>query len=568
MKNIFRILLCLLVCSCSAPTTEEKRMQEAEDLMKTQPDSSLTLLSSIDRRNLTSKQQAEFALLYSQALDKNYIDTDNDSLIAVAMDYFIDHGDDKHKAKTYYYYAVIQENGGKMHEAIASLFKAEECVDNTDEEHMKFLIYMHIAFLYKEQGCADDCLHYIDKALQAAEKSQEARYIANALYFKGSMLCLSQPEKALPILTEAYHHYLPIDKNKAVEVQNTIVHLNLSQTSNTDTLLYYKNLFAAHYADSKTEMPPVSRAFWGYICHKLHQNDSARYHWSRYLEKEPKINSNNIGILEYLAGLEEESGNLEQALFYYKKYAHARDSIAKEQHRNLYTNMGGKTTIDLLRNENIMLSKIKQYQLLAVAYALVTLCGVAFYLFLWFKMILRRRNAKIVEMEDFIEQMKNHYDQLSKEYETFQASITQLHQQHNDMVLLLESRIQRFKELLELSHKYEKNPQMFYCKFKDDISVGTANKSEMMNTIISLANLMHDGFLNKLKSKYPALSDHELVYIALLCFGFSQESIRLLYNHTNNSSVYTMRSKIRTKLNMDGTSTNLDKFLIQLRGQL
>ena len=183
-------------------------------------------------------------------------------------------------------------------------------------------------------------------------------------------------------------------------------------------------------------------------------------------------------------------------------------------------------------------------------------------------MILRKRNARITEMESFIDQMQSHSAQLSKEYDAFRTSIEQLHQQRNDVVNLLDSRIQRFRELIELSHKYEKNPQLFYAKFKEDISITTAKKGEMTETIIALANLMHDDFLDKLRNKYPTLSEHELVYIALLCFGFSQESIRLLYNHTNNSSVYIMRSKIRTKLNMDSTSTRLDKYLKQLKDEL
>ena len=89
MKNIslfLAILLCLQLGSCRQSTDTASVLVEAETLMDERPDSALTLLKSIPSpEQLTGLAQARYSLLYSQALDKNYIDTANDSLIQIAV---------------------------------------------------------------------------------------------------------------------------------------------------------------------------------------------------------------------------------------------------------------------------------------------------------------------------------------------------------------------------------------------------------------------------------------------------------------------------------------------------
>ena len=59
--------------------------------MDTYPDSALQLLKTIDSKHLVTKEgKARYALLYSQALDKNYIDVTEDSLINIAVEYYKD----------------------------------------------------------------------------------------------------------------------------------------------------------------------------------------------------------------------------------------------------------------------------------------------------------------------------------------------------------------------------------------------------------------------------------------------------------------------------------------------
>lgn len=100
---ILSVFTMLIFISCQKNTIVELRLKHAEELMSEHPDSAWHILESIDRQALDSRRiRARHALLSSQALDKNYIDVNNDSLICIAIDYYANHCSYEDRAKTYY----------------------------------------------------------------------------------------------------------------------------------------------------------------------------------------------------------------------------------------------------------------------------------------------------------------------------------------------------------------------------------------------------------------------------------------------------------------------------------
>ena len=89
-----------------------------------------------------------------------------------------------------------------------------------------------------------------------------------------------------------------------------------------------------------------------------------------------------------------------------------------------------------------------------------------------------------------------------------------------------------------------------------------------MDDLNSLTDLLSNGIMTYLKNGYPDLTKYELSYCALICLGFTQESIRLLMNHRNINSVYTLRTKIRRKIAIPTGESTLESHLAQLVIQL
>ena len=79
------ILIIGISTGCSGNKTVESQLSRAEQVMQSLPDSALRIIENIDTDDISRRStRARYALLYSQALDKNYIDQTNDSLIRIA----------------------------------------------------------------------------------------------------------------------------------------------------------------------------------------------------------------------------------------------------------------------------------------------------------------------------------------------------------------------------------------------------------------------------------------------------------------------------------------------------
>lgn len=120
-------MIVVLLASCNRNTPILEQMDMAENLMKTKPDSALTLLKNIPITNIKGKKvSARYALLKSMALDKNYIDTTTFDVLQPAIDYYLKKGSPDEKLRTYYYQGRIYQNQGDDDSAMQSFLNAIE----------------------------------------------------------------------------------------------------------------------------------------------------------------------------------------------------------------------------------------------------------------------------------------------------------------------------------------------------------------------------------------------------------------------------------------------------------
>ena len=154
------------VFSCTDNSEAEKRLTSAEALMNQHPDSALAILQGIDRSSLSSgKEKARYALLMSQALDKNYIDTTTFDILQPAIDYYIDKGTPDEKLTTFYYQGRIYQNKGDEDNAMLSFINAREITGVTDTLTLAHLLVAQ-GTLYLRQYKTSD---FVANNLEAAK---------------------------------------------------------------------------------------------------------------------------------------------------------------------------------------------------------------------------------------------------------------------------------------------------------------------------------------------------------------------------------------------------------------
>lgn len=185
MKNIrscSRLLVPIifaLALSLSCDRRVNEQLDSIEDSLSTDPACAYEKLTSISTKQLRSKStQARYALLMSLAMDKNYIDTDNDSLIRVAVNYYQDGRNTSYKMLSFYSLGIVQRNAHKTTAAIVSFLKSEELAAELSDYHYLGLVYKNMAALYRKCHDVDQELRYFQKSVAAFDKEGASLYSA------------------------------------------------------------------------------------------------------------------------------------------------------------------------------------------------------------------------------------------------------------------------------------------------------------------------------------------------------------------------------------------------------
>lgn len=166
------ISLSLLAVFCACTPREQRSMSpretlsRAEALMTQAPDSALMLLEDLSKGALRGREnRAHFALLYSQALDKNYIDRTNDSIIRMAVDYYSTRRSEPEKLfLSYYYLGRVQQNAKEYQKAIVSLMQAEVAAKHIED-------YFYLGLIYRSMSDIHSDIYNFTEALQYARNS-------------------------------------------------------------------------------------------------------------------------------------------------------------------------------------------------------------------------------------------------------------------------------------------------------------------------------------------------------------------------------------------------------------
>lgn len=184
-------MLAGLLCWGCKQTDVTQVLDRAETCMAERPDSSLYLLRTLDKRHISgSLRKARYALLYSQALDKNYIDVDNDSLIRVAVDYYKGHGTSHEKALAYFYLGRVYDNAGDETRATEAFVEAETHALDTDDHYICGLIYSYLGNLYFSQYSFDEALAMYDKSEKCYAQARPDSSATKATWSKRKRGCI------------------------------------------------------------------------------------------------------------------------------------------------------------------------------------------------------------------------------------------------------------------------------------------------------------------------------------------------------------------------------------------
>lgn len=164
----------------AAACGHDSRLDRADALMYPQPDKALALLDSIDPATLRGEaDRARYALLYSQAQNKNHIFPTSDSLIDIAVDYYDRSGHDSLRMLAHFYRSAIRNSAAAYHAALRDGLMAKDIAEQLDMPYWVARASQEIADAYYQSYDMDNAIRYSDIA---ARDFNRTGYHLNAQY--------------------------------------------------------------------------------------------------------------------------------------------------------------------------------------------------------------------------------------------------------------------------------------------------------------------------------------------------------------------------------------------------
>lgn len=570
MKHFWNIIIPLVVAfsillaGCHHDGSIMQELARIDSLVYHQHEKeALAALQQMDAKQLGKKEQAYHAVLLSMAMYKNYIPCTSDSAIQEAVNYYKKSGDDLMYLKALIAQGCVNEDMGKLEQAVESYHHAEELPLATDSSMIAYA-KLRLGELYQSQVVGTNTI--------ALQKYKEALPIYKAL---------GDGHYELVCLTSIGGIYRNIDEKHDSAVVYMEDAIALAQRlgdqyhafANRYLLSEYYLVREKNYLLSKKYALQAIEADKAIIDHPrahyrlassylyLGQPDSAVY----YLKIAPQAVSARDSIVYYelMSELEQRYWKNDGKSKYYIQQAHAiADSMTINglNHRLLAVEKEYDVQLAEL-NQVKNVSRLKSALLVA---ALLALGLLALALLVWrYKNQLRTKQNEAEMLKGdlaaslaSLQQMQSRID----DYEHSQQAGEE-HHQSDHLRAIINQQIDTVHQLMEWS--YQLDSEKFAAKFREMMSLPhNGGDSTYWTNLQTLVNDLHDNILIKAQEAAGGtLNDSELNLLALYCCGFSRTVIMVAMGYKNIGTVYNKKIQVAKKLGVN----DLDEFIAPCR---
>ena len=521
------------------------RLDEAEALLQNKPDSALTILKQL-RREGSQAEQARYALLYSEALDKNHIKVTDDSLIRQAWNHYKHHSKDlRHQCKTLYYWGRIKLRAGDKPGALRLFLKIEEKLKDTNEPYYTGLLYGQIGEVYYEQMNYSRAYHYFREARNNFRQSDNVR---------------EETESTLDMAAAAFHSK---DIEKAMRLYAAALDLADEQKNDHLAKASLTNLASLYVVSGKRQIPhdllqrielsARQDTLYGYhtlVDVNLLKNriDSARYYLALAETKTTDIR--DLADLQYTAyRIEAQARNFEKATDNIHRYIYLTDSLTRS---NMQFSAGMVEREYFKERTDFAEYRMKNRTIWETAATVILLMiGVAYY-------ITRQRLRLQRERTD-------HYlllaEEANSEYKTLTERMEGQRNTENHLKGLIASRFDIIDKLGKTYYERENTASQQAAMFHEvkQIITDFAENNEMLQELELIVNTCHDNAMQKLRNDFPAMKEADIRLLCYIFVGFSPQVISLFMKDTV-ANVYARKSRLKSRIKSAETA-NKDLFL-------
>lgn len=575
IRIAFFFILSFLAVSCHRDTDAlNMTFSKVEKCMDLCPDSALNLLKGIhDPEKLWGESQATYALLMTQAMDKNYMKFSSDSLIALALNYYtITQTSPIMYAKALFYHGRVMLELDKEEEALKSFLAAKDVYERTKDHKMLALIAEEVGMINRKQDLYDDALTNFREALTTYKQLKDSLSVISAsLNIARVYLFKSEWDSCSLYYNNALE--IAVQKNYLSEI--TILHeLGILYRSMQNLSEAERYFLAAYEKETDEEKKYMECLSLGYLYMQMGQTENAR----KYLIMSANSSKayTQISAYDCLYFLEKDIDNFEEAIVYHELADSITNAMEELNSRELIASLQKKYENEKLRNDNLQM-KVRYTNFIlwgTIAFLFVVACMCYYY----YKN--RNNKKKIAEIELQIQENEEEIERYQQEIEDIQISKDQVLKEN----LMLEENRTKVGELngkIVLLTMQNKTLSEHLKELGGELNVGISSGSfihafrlllaikeetlrgklsnEERQKLFSLFDLIYWNYVSRLLERAPTLTKHDLEICCFLKFGLSHEELSCIF-HTTSDSVTRAKGRLKGRLGIS-PQDDLDLFL-------
>lgn len=542
------ILLLLGITGCRKQYPVEEKLLQAETVMNEYPDSALNLLKGIAQPELqTQAHHARYALLYSQALDKNYIDLTSDSLINIAVDYYKDRDDVRAKFLSYYYQGRIYTNANNLTQATLAYMEAEQLVDELGDDYAAGLLYNQMGDIYQEYY---DFLKALKSYQLSCEYFQKADKPLHKLY---GMMNQSAIYKTIGKETDSYH----ILYNTLIEAKETkqtsvirsclgdIIMLCLNMDKQEEAISFYHELIN-HYSIER--MTPSFYASLGLLMAKEKNVEKSQLYINKAWER-ARTQSDSIHLYYISSQVEQLSSS------YQKAFSDLEQSITLQNRsvREALQQPILTTQLDFLR-QKMELQKYKaqsekQMRIIGVVLTILLAVAAVYAVSVYIKRQREKYLKQIRKQVARIELLKDEKNGMEEEVRKLNQLLSQ-GGELKDELMQEKGEWTRLEDIraLELYTRLRQDPSLY-------------NPSADYDALLRWVDIASVRFAERLQESYPHLNVSEITLCCLVRMGYSPSQMAEIL-HVKIPTVNRYIYRICTSLELPNHKESFRQFIV------
>lgn len=523
--------------------------------MEVYPDSALLLLDQLPHpEKLHGKQRADYALLLTQARDKNHLDSlQSDSIIKIAVDYYRNSEDKVKAGEALFYYGKIMALQDSVATAMQAFLDAEKVIEETQNYKLKALLQEYIGYLNYTRFMYKKAVDNYQKSIYYSSKINDTLkivygyrniahiYVAkhnndSARWYAQSGMAILKGDSTVSVVPSLLQILGIVERDEG-RFSNAIKYFQTAIKYER-----YPNVIDHYYLSL------------GDIYLEIGQFEEAKGCFERELTSKKVFTQ--AGAYNYLFLLEKKRGDYAKALYYKEKSDSLLYVAQDEKSRGLILDLQQKYASDklIMMNKQIKQdNQIQFYLFLSCVLSLIIIgIGIVFYGKRIYKERFRKNLRIIKENERIINQYAYELDALKQRANLAAESDKEKIGKLNQKILLLSNENREIRENICVNAVF-----LIDQLKKSTLIVKRMSKTEKSH-IFEYVDLLYGNFISRLRAEYE-LTENNIMLAALLKIGFSSKELVFVFDCEMNS-VFRMKQRLKERLHLDGES-KLENFV-------